>query len=56
MVAAVSAPHDPDDLGRRTAAVLLGLATWTHSQHLPGWQEQTSQILDLVQEALPPAP
>lgn len=53
---AVRAPHDPDDLGRRTAAVLLGLATWPHSQHQPGWQEQTLRILDLVEEALPARP
>jgi hypothetical protein len=50
---AVRAAHDPSDLGRRTAAALLGLATWPHSQHHAGWQEQTVRILDLVQEALP---
>ena len=49
---AVRAAHDPDELRRRTAAVLLGLATWPHSQQLPEWQAQTSRILDLTAAVL----
>ena len=52
VVEAVRAGQDPEQLRRRTAAVLLGLATWPHSQQLPDWQAQTSRILDLTQEAL----
>lgn len=54
VVDAVSARHDPHDLGRRAAAVLLGLATWPHSQHVPGWEQQTARILDLAEEVLSP--
>lgn len=52
VVDAVHAVHDPEQLRRRTAAVLLGLASWPHSQHADGWQGQTSRILDLAQQAL----
>lgn len=52
MVAALRAAHEPEQLGRRTAAVLIGLATWPHSQQLPDWQAQTAGILDLAQQAL----
>ncbi len=49
---AVRAAHEPDQLRRRTAAVLLGLATWPHSQQLPDWQARTARVLELAQEAL----
>lgn len=52
VVDAVRDRHDPDELRRRTAAVLLGLATWPHSQQLPEWQGQTSRILDLTSQVL----
>lgn len=52
VVDAVRDEHDPDQLRRRTAAVLLGLATWPHSQQLSDWQTQTSRILDLTQQVL----
>lgn len=48
----VRAAHDPDQLRRRTAAVLLGLATWPHSQHASGWETQTVRVLELAQQAL----
>lgn len=44
--------HDPDELARSTAAVLLGLATWPHSRHEPDWAAQTEQLLDLVDRVL----
>jgi len=44
--------HDPRELTRSTAAVLLGLATWPHSRHVPDWEQQTRVLLDLVDEVL----
>lgn len=44
--------HEPLELQRRTAAVLLGLCTWPHSRQEPGWPAQTAQFLDLTQQAL----
>lgn len=53
VVATVVGPlHDPDELARSTAAVLLGLATWPHTRHEPDWPAQTRQLLDLVDRVL----
>ncbi len=49
---AVSPLHDPRELAASTAAVLLGLATWPHSRHVPDWEQQTRVLLDLVDEVL----
>lgn len=52
-VAARLAPQvDPDQLRRRTAAVLLGLATWPHSSRTEGWQQRTYDLLDLTRRVL----
>lgn len=40
---------DPAELARRTSAVLVGLATWPHTQHEPGWEEQTRELLGLAE-------
>ncbi len=50
--AAVRPLHDPRELARSTAAILLGLATWPHSRHTPDWEQQTRTLLDLVEQAL----
>ena len=52
--AALTRRHDPDSLQARTAAVLLGLATWPHSQQSPDWQERTRGILALAEQVLAP--
>lgn len=52
VAAAVRPLHDPQELARSTAAVLLGLATWPHSRHAPDWAQQTRVLLDLVDEVL----
>lgn len=48
----LTARHEPVELHRRTAAVLLGLCTWPHSRHAPGWQEQTRDLLALTEQVL----
>ena len=48
----LTARHEPAELRRRAAAVLLGLATWPHSQQVPQWQEQTASILALADRVL----
>jgi hypothetical protein len=49
---ALAPRHDPVALQARTAAVLMGLATWPHSQQLSDWQHRTSAILTLAEAAL----
>ena len=46
------ARHDPDELHRRTAAVLVGLGTWPHSRQTERWQDETGEILELAERAL----
>lgn len=48
----VAGLHDPHELARSTAAVLLGLATWPHTRHQADWVRQTRQLLDLVDVVL----
>ena len=48
--------RDPEELRRRTAAVLLGLSTWPHSVHEPGWERRTEEMLDLVAHVLEAGP
>lgn len=48
--------HEPVELRRRTAAVLLGLCTWPHSRHAPGWQDQTHDLLALAEQVLREGP
>lgn len=42
-----------DDLGRRVAGALLGLAGWPFRAQRPGWPAQTSGLLDLAERWLP---
>lgn len=48
------ARHDPQALGARTAAVLLGLATWPHSRHETDWPDRTRAILTLAEQSTSP--
>ena len=52
VVEALRARHDVHELHRRTAAVLVGLATWPHSVQTDRWPAETEQILDLAERAL----
>lgn len=52
VAAEVAGLHDPQELARSTAAVLLGLATWPHTRHQDDWVQQTRQLLDLVDTVL----
>jgi hypothetical protein len=44
--------HEPHELRRRTAAVLVGLATWPYTQHDHGWADRTRALLDLTDAVL----
>jgi hypothetical protein len=48
----LSPRHEPHELRRRTAAVLLGLATWPYTQHEPGWEDRCRGLLDLTEQVL----
>jgi aminoglycoside phosphotransferase (APT) family kinase protein len=50
--AAVGAGHDPADVDRRIAAVLVGLATGPFRIQQPDWAATTAQVLDLVEHHL----
>lgn len=52
LVALLTRQHDPAELDRRTAAVLLGLATWPHSRHEQGWEAQTVELVALTERVL----
>ena len=46
------ARHEPAELRRRTAAVLLGLATWPYTQHDAGWEDRSRDLLGLAEQVL----
>lgn len=48
--------HDLDQLRQRTAAVLLGLATWPHSRRSDDWELRTRQLLSLTARVLRDGP
>jgi aminoglycoside phosphotransferase (APT) family kinase protein len=50
--AAVAAGHDPADVDRHVAAVLVGLATGPFRIQQPQWASTTRRVLDLVEEHL----
>lgn len=56
VAAEAAARHDPDQLRRRTTAVLLGLATWPHSRREQGWQVRVQELLDLASRVLREGP
>jgi aminoglycoside phosphotransferase len=49
---AVAAVHDPVDVDRHVAAVLVGLATGPFRIQQPGWAATTRRVLDLVEQHL----
>lgn len=49
---AIESDHDPADVDRRVAAVLVGLATGPFRIQQPDWAATTGQVLDLVERHL----
>lgn len=52
VAASVSSGHDPAEVDRRIAAVLVGLATGPFRIQQPGWEATTQRVLDLVERHL----
>lgn len=50
--ASVAAGHDPSEVDRHVAAVLVGLATGPFRIQQPDWDGTTRRVLDLVEEHL----